>query len=52
MLAEGEIEIEIEGKAKRPKVGEEIFIPANAQHTVRNIGSKDNVWFYGYKQLG
>ncbi len=51
VLAEGEIEIEIEGKAKRPKVGEEIFIPANAQHTVRNIGSKNNVWFYGYKQI-
>ena len=50
VLAEGEIEVEIEGKAYRPGIGKEIFIPANASHTVRNIGSKANVWYYGYKK--
>jgi len=30
MLAEGEIELEIEGKTQRPLIGQEIFIPANA----------------------
>ena len=40
VLAEGEIEIAIEGNVHRPKIGEEVFIPANASHTVRNIGSK------------
>ena len=50
VLAEGEIEIEIEGKAHQPRIGEEVFIPANASHTVRNIGSKANVWYYGYKK--
>ena len=49
VLAEGEIEIVIEGKVHRPRIGEEVFIPANASHTVRNIGSKGNVWYYGYK---
>ena len=49
VLIEGEIEVEIEGKAQKPKVGEEVFIPANAVHTVRNVGLTNNVWFYGYK---
>ena len=49
VLAEGEIEIEIEGKSERPEIGEEVFIPANALHTVRNVGSMGNVWYYGYK---
>ena len=46
---EGEIEVEIEGKAVRPGIGEEVFIPANAVHTVRNVGQDNNVWYYGYK---
>ena len=50
VVAEGEIEIEIEGKVHQPRIGEEVFIPANASHTVRNIGSKGNVWYYGYKK--
>ena len=44
VLAEGEIEIEIEGKSQRPQIGEEVFIPANALHTLRNVGSMGNVW--------
>ena len=49
LLAEGEIEIEIEGKSQQPPIGREVFIPANAI-TVRNVGNKNNVWFYGYKR--
>ena len=49
VLAEGEIEIEIEGKSEQPSIGREIFIPANAMHTVRNVGKTNNVWYYGYK---
>ena len=49
ILAEGEIEVEIEGKAQRPHIGEEVFIPANAVHTMRNIGQMNNVWYYGYR---
>ena len=49
VLAEGEIEIEIEGKSQQPQIGDEVFIPANAIHTVRNIGKTNNVWYYGYK---
>ena len=49
LLAEGEIEIEIEGKSQQPQIGDEVFIPANVIHTVRNIGKTNNVWYYGYK---
>ena len=49
VLAEGEIEVEIEGKAERPKIGEEVFIPANTVHTVRNVEQTKIVWYYGYK---
>ena len=49
ILAEGNIEIEIEGKSQKPQVGEEVFIPANVIHTVRNIGKTYNVWYFGYK---
>ena len=50
VLTEGEIEIEIEGKSQRPQIGKEVFIPANALHTVRNVGSVENVWYYGYRK--
>tara|TARA_B100000945_G_scaffold299955_1_gene281097 strand:+ start:407 stop:715 length:309 start_codon:yes stop_codon:yes gene_type:complete len=49
VLAKGEIEVEIEGKSQKPQIGDEIFIPANAIHTVRKIGVINNVWYYGYK---
>ena len=49
ILSEGQIEIEIEGMTQQPRVGDEVFIPANAIHTVRNVGKTNNVWYYGYK---
>ena len=49
VLAEGEIEVEIEGKSHRTQIGEEVFIPSNAIHTVRNVGNTNNVWYYGYR---
>ena len=50
VLAEGEIEVEIEGESQRPQIGEEVFIPASAVHTVRNVGQRNNVWYYGYEK--
>ena len=51
VLAEGDIEIEIEGRSLFPKIGEEQFISAKALHTVRNTGRTYNVWYYGYKTI-
>ena len=50
VLAEGKIEIEIEGESQKPPIGKEVFIPAKAKHTVRNVGKKINAWYYGYKK--
>jgi len=50
VLAEGEIEIEIEGKSQQPPIGKEIFIPAKSKHTVRNVGKTNNSWYFGYKK--
>ena len=49
-MAEGEIEIEIVGKSQQPPIGMEVFIPAKAMHTVRNVGKTNNIWYYGYKR--
>ena len=49
MLIDEEIELEMDGNIFQPKIGDEILIPAGMSHTVRNIGSVTNHWFYGYK---
>lgn len=50
ILVEGTIELSFQGKALRPQVGEEVYIPAHVRHTVRNIGRTPNRWCFGYKQ--
>jgi mannose-6-phosphate isomerase-like protein (cupin superfamily) len=52
MLVTGEIELSCEGKTLRPQIGEEVFIPAGASHTVRNVGSTTNRWCFGYRRSG
>ncbi|GJL55916.1 MAG: hypothetical protein NPIRA02_30480 [Nitrospirales bacterium] len=50
MLLSGKLELAIEGKRVQPEVGEEVHIPANTQHTIRNIGGKTARWLYGQKR--
>jgi len=50
MLEEGEVELEMKGKAQMTKVGVEILIPADCVHSVRNKGANTSKWFYGYKR--
>ncbi len=50
MLLEGEIEVEVDGKVSHPPVGEELYVPAGAVHSVRNIGNTPAKWIYGYKR--
>lgn len=47
---EGELEVEVAGTAWRPAVGEEVFIPAHAVHSVRNVGATTSRWLYGYRR--
>lgn len=49
MVLAGELEIEIGGQRIRPKIGEEVLIPAHVPHTVKNIGKKTARWLYGLK---
>jgi len=50
MLIDGEIELRFGGETFRPRVAEEVLIPAGESHTVINIGKVRNHWFYGYKR--
>jgi quercetin dioxygenase-like cupin family protein len=49
VVLEGELEFEINGEISHPPVGEEVYIPAGAVHSVRNIGGKTARWLYGYR---
>jgi quercetin dioxygenase-like cupin family protein len=51
MVLEGEMEFEIEGEVYRPSIGDELFIPAHAVHSSRNIGETTARWLYGYKVM-
>ena len=48
LVVEGELELEINGEISHPKTGEEVYIPAGAVHSVRNIGGTTAKWLYGY----
>lgn len=48
MVMEGEVEFEIDGTVHHPAIGEELFIPVGAVHSVRNIGNTTARWLYGY----
>jgi quercetin dioxygenase-like cupin family protein len=50
MVIDGTVEFEISGKIHQPHQGEELFIPAGAVHSVRNIGGTTAHWFYGYRR--
>lgn len=50
LVLDGEMEIEMSGRTFRPRPGEEVFIPARARHSVRNVGGTAARWLYGYRQ--
>ncbi len=50
MVVEGELAVEIGGKSRRLESGGEVFIPARALHTVRNVGGTTARWLYGYRE--
>ena len=49
-MVEGDVEFEVDAKVHRLKSGEELFIPAGAKHTVRNVGRTESRWLYGYRR--
>jgi quercetin dioxygenase-like cupin family protein len=49
MVVCGELELEIDGKAKQLAPGEEVQIAARAVHSVRNRGASAARWLYAYR---
>jgi len=49
LVLEGELEFEINGEISHPMPGEEVYIPAGAVHSVRNVGPSTARWLYGYR---
>lgn len=50
MLMEGKVELTVGNKKFLPTIGDEILIPENTKHTIKNIGNTVSRWAYGYKQ--
>ena len=50
LVLEGEMEFEFEGQIRRPGIGEEVFIPARARHSARNVGAITARWLFGYRR--
>ena len=49
VVEEGRLEFEINGRKQVLGPGDEILIPAGANHSVRNLGGTTARWYYGYK---
>jgi mannose-6-phosphate isomerase-like protein (cupin superfamily) len=49
LVLEGDMKFEIAGKLCHPAIGEELLIPAGANHSAHNIGSTTARWLFGYK---
>jgi mannose-6-phosphate isomerase-like protein (cupin superfamily) len=47
MVLEGKMEFEVEGEIFHLNIGEELFIPAHAIHSARNIGDVTARCLYG-----
>ncbi len=49
MVLAGKLELEVQGNRIQPEIGEEVLIPAGAQHTIKNVGGRTARWLYGQK---
>ncbi len=47
-VAEGRLEIEIDGARLTAGPGDEVFIPKGAVHSVRNLHDGTTRWLFGY----
>ena len=48
-VLEGMIELEVSGRKRLLQARDEALIPARANHSVRNMGSTESRWLYGYR---
>jgi quercetin dioxygenase-like cupin family protein len=47
VVLEGQVEFEVAGQVRRPRLGEELLIPAGTVHSARNVGKTTARWLYG-----
>lgn len=47
-VIDGRLELEVAGAVVTAEPGDEVFIPAQALHSVRNIHDGTSRWLYGY----
>ena len=47
-VAQGRLEVEIDGEVFLADPGDEVFIPRNAIHTVANAAEGRTTWLFGY----
>lgn len=47
-VVEGRLEMAVAGETVTVEVGDEVFIPKGARHSVRNLHAGTSVWLYGY----
>lgn len=47
-VVEGKLRMNIEGEEVIAEPGDEVFIPKEARHSVKNIHSATTKWLYGY----
>ena len=48
VVLEGRMEFEIKGNVQHPDIRVEVFIPAGAVHSARNIVQTTSRWLYGF----
>ncbi len=47
-VVEGRLELELGGETVVAEAGDEVFIPKETRHTVRNINTANIHWLFGY----
>lgn len=47
-VIEGKLEVEVAGERHLVEPGDEVFIPRDAVHSVRNVHHATSSWLYGY----
>jgi len=52
VVAEGDMEITVNGETARCLPGDLVRIPAGAPHTLRTSRAAGSVWYYGYGRFG
>lgn len=52
VVAEGDMEIVVDGESERCGPGDLVLIPAGARHTLRTSKAQGSMWHYGYGRFG